>query len=187
LGALAREHVVVADVAESLSSLGDQVTVFEHVLGAAQILNVLDLGVHRVVVELGVAVESDCVLTSDDEVDLSYIALLIVQVALILVRFELAGHEAESHLVQEIGAQVAAGTEEALESAHRKNVLEEELAHNVVLNTRGDRIEEVEALYEHCRAIIVPEPAEVSLNFVPKLDCDVESALARLVADLLNH
>jgi len=156
-----------------LAALCNQITLFEHVFGAFQVFNVRNLGIQLVVFKLGVAVEGDCVLSLNDEVDLSDVLLLLVEISLFLVGFKLAGHEAERDFIQKVGVQVAARTEEALEGTHRENVLKQEFAHNVVLDASGNRVEELEALHEHRCPIVVPKPAEMGLNFISQIDRNV--------------
>ena len=103
LGWFAREHVVVADVAECDALLGEDVPPVEHVLGTfgliwqQQFLCKLALVTHLVE-----RVEPDCPVAFHDEVDLGHVGFFFVEVAVLVCVFEEARHEAERYLVQEV-------------------------------------------------------------------------------------
>jgi hypothetical protein len=75
--------------------------------------------------------------------------------------FELAGHKAKRDLKQEVLVELLAHLEEALEGRRSDYVLEEELAHDVLLDFERDRVEIVSSLLQNSGSIVVPEEPKV--------------------------
>jgi hypothetical protein len=75
--------------------------------------------------------------------------------------FELAGHKAKGDLKQEVLVELLAHLEEALEGRRGYYVLEEELAHDVLLDFERDRVEIVSSLLQNSGSIVVPEEPKV--------------------------
>jgi hypothetical protein len=75
--------------------------------------------------------------------------------------FELAGHKAKRDLKQEVLVELLAHLEEALEGRRGDYVLEEELAHDVLLDFERDRVEIVSSLLQNSGSIVVPEEPKV--------------------------
>jgi hypothetical protein len=75
--------------------------------------------------------------------------------------FELAGHKAKRDLKQEVLVELLAHLEEALEGRRGDYVLEEELAHDVLLDLERDRVEIVSSLLQNSGSIVVPEEPKV--------------------------
>jgi hypothetical protein len=118
LCSLARENVVISDVTECLTALCNEITLFKHIIRSFEVFNVCNLGIQLVVFELSVAVESNSIITLNNEVDFSDVLLFLVEISLFFVCFELTGHEAKRNFVQKVGVQVTARTEEALKGTH---------------------------------------------------------------------
>jgi len=185
LRAFGAEHVVVADVAEGGASLSDQLPLEVHILRTLKLLisdglGELDIG------QLIVRVECDGPITLEYEVNLCDIKLLLVHVAVLVRILELARHKAKGDLKQEVRVELLAHLEEALEGRRRDYVLEEELAHDVLLDFEWDRVEIVSSLLQNCGSIVVPKEPKVRLDTIPQINRNIRGATLRLILNFLN-
>ena len=140
---------------------------FPHIVGSFQIIirfaNVVG---EKPIRQLTITVETDREVPLNNEVDLSHVVLLLVEVALLRRILELARHEAERDLIQKVAIVFLARAEETLECAHREDILKQELTHNVLLDAERDLIKEVFPLLQNSGAIVIPKVSEVRLNLI---------------------
>ena len=141
----------------------------KHVLGAFRFIRQLKLLSEFVLlIHLVERVKADCPVALHHKVDLSDVGLFLVKVAILICILKQARHEAESYLVQEIGVKFFAHLKEAFEcGVGADDVLEEEFAHDVLLDLEWNRVEVSLSSQQNCCSIIVPEVSEVSLNPLP--------------------
>lgn len=137
-------------------------------------------------VDLPVAVEADRPLTLQNEVDLGYIKLFLIQIAVLSRVLKHARHEPEPNLIQKVSIELLAHLEEGLERGCLDYVLEQELAHDVFLDFEWDAVEVGLPGHEHRASIVFPEVPEVVLNSVSQGHRNVHRALVWLVLDLLD-
>ena len=188
LAGLRREHVVVTDVAIGGALLGDQVSSLLHVVWPQDfILEVFVEQILGLFVYLPVAVEADRPLSLQYEVDLCHIKFLLIQIAVLSRVLKHARHEPEPDFIQKVSIKLFAHLEEGLERGGLDDVLEQELAHDVLLNFERDAVEVGLPGHEHRASVVFPEVPEVVLNPVAQGYGNVHRALIRLILDLLDQ
>jgi len=185
LGALRSEDVVITNVAKVDSAHGDQDALLGEVFWTTRLL-VLVVKRERLAVRVERVVR-DSPLAINDEVDLSDVALLLKNVAILFSRHELTRHESEGDLVDEVGVKFTAQSEEGSESRFVDDVLEQELAHDVLLDLERNGVEVLFLFEKHGCAVVVPEVSKVVLNLNLEGTLDVSATTVRLVADLLDQ
>jgi len=186
LRALAWEHVVVSDVSEGLFAKNHKLAITEHVSGAFLVIRD-NVGVELAVLEPKVTVKCDGPLSPNNKVDFCHIFFLNVHVAILSRVLELTRHKPESDLIQKVGIKLLAHSEERFECWHSEDVLEQEFAHNMLLNTEWNRVEIFLSFRQNGGAIIFPEVAEVTFDTVFELKLDVVGADVGLVLDCADR
>jgi hypothetical protein len=184
LRSLGAQHVVVSDVTVVNAARSNETAFISHVFRYLQIF------VFVLLVTVGgsqVTIVGNSPFTFQNEVDLGDVSFFHQNVPVFLCVFELTGHKSKCNFVNKVRIEFFAHLEEGLEGGLVNDVLEQELAHDVLLNLERNRIEILFLFEKNCSSVIVPEVAEVGFDAVAEVGVDVFGAANRLIFYLFNQ
>ena len=182
LGGFGGEDVVVANITKVFAFKSENMAFTHHVFWSFKLF--LDCEVFNelaIISDLIKRVKTYCPLTLQDKVNFSHINLLLVKVAIFWRILKQTGHKTKSNLIQEICIELLPHLKKRLEGGRRYNILEQKLAHDVLLNLEGNTVEVGLAGHEHRAPIILPEVAEVGFDAVAQIHRNVLRTLIRLI------